>query len=116
MSKATKKRATTSPKDAGAGAATGKTAGELTIRKTDPSSKQSRVVAMLQSPEGTTLAAMMKATGWQKHSVRGFLAGVVRKKLKLKLSSKEIDGNRVYRIDRGKGTEAAMGKSKRRPA
>ena len=41
----------------------------------------------------------MKATGWQQHSVRGFLAGVVRKRLKLKLSSKKVDGNRVYRID-----------------
>ena len=54
---------------------------------------------MLQSPTGTTIAAMMKATGWQQHSVRGFLAGVVRKKLKLKLNSKKVDGNRVYRID-----------------
>ena len=61
-------------------------------------SKQSRVIAMLQSPAGTTIAAMMQATGWQQHSVRGFLAGVVRKRLKLKLSSKKVDGTRVYRI------------------
>ena len=67
--------------------------------KTDARSKQSRVIAMLQSPTGTTIAAMMKATGWQQHSVRGFLAGVVRKKLKLKLNSKKIDGTRIYRID-----------------
>ena len=53
---------------------------------------------MLQSPTGATIAAMMKATGWQQHSVRGFLAGVVRKRLKLKLSSKKVDGNRVYQI------------------
>jgi hypothetical protein len=39
---------------------------------------------------------MIKATGWQQHSVRGFLAGVVRKRLKLKLASKTVDGNRVY--------------------
>ena len=63
-----------------------------------PGSKQSRVIAMLQSPTGTTIAAMMKTTGWQQHSVRGFLAGVVRKRLKLKLSSKKVDGNRIYRI------------------
>jgi hypothetical protein len=40
----------------------------------------------------------MKATGWQQHSVRGFLAGVVRKRLKLKLDSKRVDGERVYRV------------------
>ena len=52
-----------------------------------------------------TIAAMMKATDWQQHSVRGFLAGVVRKRLKLKLDSQQVDGNRVYRItgdDKGK--------------
>jgi hypothetical protein len=41
---------------------------------------------------------MMKATGWQQHSVRGFLAGVVRKRLKLKLGSKKVDGDRIYQI------------------
>jgi hypothetical protein len=66
--------------------------------KTETTSKQSRVIAMLQSPAGATIAAMMKATGWQQHSVRGFLAGVVRKRLNLKLASKKIDGNRVYQI------------------
>ena len=53
---------------------------------------------MLQAPAGATIAGMMKATGWQKHSVRGFLAGVVRKRLKLKLTSEKVDGNRVYQI------------------
>ena len=66
--------------------------------KADPVTKQSRVIAMLQSPAGATIAAMMKATGWQQHSVRGFLAGVVRKRLKLKLGSKKLDGIRVYQI------------------
>ena len=58
-----------------------------------------------KSPSGATLAAMMEATGWQPHSVHGFLAGVVRKRLNLKLRSKKVDGNRVYQIagtDRGK--------------
>jgi Protein of unknown function (DUF3489) len=66
--------------------------------KADPCSKQSRVIAMLHSPAGATIAAMMKATGWQQHSVRGFLAGVVRKRLNLKLGSKNMDGIRVYQI------------------
>ena len=71
----------------------------------DPGSKQARVIGMLRSPSGVTIAAIMEATGWQQHSVRGFLAGVVRKRLKLKLSSNKVDGNRVYQIagtDRGK--------------
>jgi hypothetical protein len=84
---------------------------ETTSKKADPGSKQSRVIAMLQSPTGATIAAMMKTTGWQQHSVRGFLAAVVRKRLKLKLSSKKVDGNRVYRIAGG-----GRGKTGARPS
>lgn len=53
---------------------------------------------MLRAPTGTTIAAIMKATGWQQHSVRGFFAGTVRKKLKLDLTSEKVDGGRRYRI------------------
>ena len=67
------------------------------IKNSNPDSKQARVIAMLQSKTGTTIAAMMTATGWQQHSVRGFLAGVVRKKLQRELTSAVVDGVRIYR-------------------
>jgi hypothetical protein len=65
-------------------------------------SKQAQVIKMLRAPSGTTVAAMMTATGWQQHSVRGFLAGVIRKKFGLNLVSEAGDGGRVYRIKDGK--------------
>jgi uncharacterized protein DUF3489 len=61
-------------------------------------SKQAQIIAMLRAPGGATIEALMRATGWQSHSVRGFLAGVIRKKLGLNLVSAAADSGRVYRI------------------
>jgi len=70
-----------------------------------PDSKQDRIVVLLRRPEGATLDVLVKETEWQKHSVRGFLAGTVRKKLKLPLRSEKINGVRTYRIGTAKSAK-----------
>ena len=61
-------------------------------------SKQAQVLAMLHRKQGATIATIMQATGWQPHSVRGFLTAVVRTKLGLTLVSEKTGEARVYRI------------------
>src|ERR1700722_3197176 len=82
-----------------ASASSGPTAG--------PETKHARVIAMLRKPAGATITAIMAVTDWQQHSVRGFLAGVVRKKLGLNLVSDQTDKGRVYRIKEGKASPVA---------
>jgi hypothetical protein len=60
--------------------------------------KQAKLLDLLRRPAGATIAALMEASGWQQHSVRGFLAGVVRKKLGLELTSAIEADQRIYRI------------------
>ena len=68
---------------------------ELTARR---ESKKAHIIAMLRAPGGATIEAMARAAKWQPHSVRGFLAGVVRKKLGLNLVSADAANGRAYRI------------------
>jgi hypothetical protein len=65
---------------------------------THRASKKAHIIAMLRAPGGVTIEAMARAAKWQPHSVRGFLAGIVRKKLGLNLVSADGENGRVYRI------------------
>jgi hypothetical protein len=79
---------------------------------TGPHTKHARIIAMLRTSAGATIASIVAATEWQQHSVRGFLAGVVRKKLGLNLVSEQTDKGRFYRIKDGKAPPAAAGGAK----
>ena len=66
-----------------------------------------RILDLLQARGGTTIATISKVTSWQPHSVRGFFAGVVKKKLGLTLQSEKTKSGRVYRIVRAKTSTSA---------
>jgi hypothetical protein len=93
MAKATRKTTTTktkraAPKPVPAGA-----------KAARPSSKQARLIEMLRQPEGVTIDEIVKTLDWQAHTVRGAIAGALKKKLGLKVESEKVDTRgRVYRI------------------
>jgi hypothetical protein len=83
-----------------AGTKKGRPAQKATVPKRAESAKTKteQIIALLKQPSGATLKALMAATGWQSHSVRGFLSGHLGKKMGLKVKSFERDGERVYAL------------------
>jgi hypothetical protein len=76
-------------------------------RSSGRTTKHDRVLGLLQAKGGTTIAAISKVTGWQPHSVPGFFAGIVKKKLGLTLESEKTRSGRIYRIVRAKTSTSA---------
>ena len=75
------------------------TATEPKERKTRDGTKQAAMIAMLQRPDGATLDELVAATGWQSHTVRGAMAGALKKKLGLTIESEKTETRgRVYKV------------------
>lgn len=115
MAKSVKKRATAKSRRSPRRQQNSEKAPKAPIQiQTRSGTKRSTAIEMLRSPSGADVETLMKATGWQKHSVRGFLAGVIRKRLKLNLDSTIVEGIRVYRVIDGASEGAAKAPVQRR--
>ena len=67
--------------------------------KSNGRTKAEKIIALLQRDTGATIAELAKSTGWQRHSVHGFMSGTLKKKHSLKItSSKEANKDRRYQI------------------
>jgi hypothetical protein len=106
MTKAKSRSKATSPSTARTNRKSASRKRSKSVSAARSSTKHARIIDMLRASTGATIAAIMAATEWQQHSVRGFLAGVVRKKLGLNLVSEVTDKSRVYRIQDGKASSA----------
>lgn len=85
----------TTAKAAAAGSKKGKTA----TQRANTGSKTDKVIGLLRRSGGVTIGELIKATGWQAHSVRGFLSGTIGKKMGLKIiSTKSENGARTYSV------------------
>ena len=96
--KASSRRTNKTKPKAGPAIKPAKAVAVLQVKDRASPSKQEAVLALLQRTKGATIPEITEATGWQPHSVRGFLSGVVKKKLKLKVESTKDGHDRTYRI------------------
>jgi hypothetical protein len=104
LKKGSAKSNATSRRKVASAAAAAKTLRKAAEPKVARVTKQERVLTLLSQSEGASIEEMMQTTDWQQHSVRGFLAGTVKKKLGFSLTSLKPDGGvRRYRIETRRG-------------
>ena len=97
--RAAKGRASAAKSSAQRAGSVSKTKRHATATAARPGTKTAKILALLGRPDGASLAELRKATGWQGHSVRGFLSGAVKKKMGLRITSAQReDGERAYRV------------------